>query len=235
MSVPLPIHLRYASRVALLACPFCREMYARGEERVCPQCGIDLERLEDLPPSPEVLAEEPPVAPELATLPFSDFRRGRGILLGLSIVGLVLFFFPWFEIRYPNPVVFTGLALASRKLFLLWATPVAWFVLIPTVLTRRSIYKMRGARVAVMFLAAFPGLSAMTVLLHQPRNVRVTSALALHVDAAPGLALYLTLALSVAALIVGARFGLGFGFKKAKPVPVRRTPIAPSSSGHTLH
>ena len=36
----------------------------------------------------------------------------------------------------------------------MWAPAVAFFVMVPLVLSRRSIYRMRGARVAVGFLAA---------------------------------------------------------------------------------
>jgi hypothetical protein len=63
-------------------------------------------------------------------------------------------------------VTYSGLDIA-RKLGWAWAAGVAWFVLFPIVLSRRSIMQMRGARVAASFLAAIPGTTA-TLLLSRP-------------------------------------------------------------------
>jgi hypothetical protein len=32
--------------VSILACPFCRELFAAGERRKCPVCGVELVALE---------------------------------------------------------------------------------------------------------------------------------------------------------------------------------------------
>src|SRR5262249_35704882 len=51
-----------------------------------------------------------------------------------------------------------------------WAPAVAWFVLFPLVLTRRSVHKMRGARVAIGLLAAIALLTVALLLGHPPRS-----------------------------------------------------------------
>ena len=38
----------------LMACPFCREMFEAGEARSCPECGLALKRLEELPQADEL-------------------------------------------------------------------------------------------------------------------------------------------------------------------------------------
>ena len=52
------VALRYAPRVALLACPFCREMFEVGESKACPVCGVPLVAFEKLPASDEALSED---------------------------------------------------------------------------------------------------------------------------------------------------------------------------------
>jgi energy-converting hydrogenase Eha subunit A len=45
---------------------------------------------------------------------------------------------------------------------------VGWFILLPVVLSRRSIDQMRGARVAAAFLSAVPLVTAAILLLRPP-------------------------------------------------------------------
>ena len=66
-------------------------------------------------------------------------------------------------------LLLAGFALA-RRLGWAWGAGVAWFVLLPVVLSRRSIMKMRGARVAASFLAAVPGLTAAILLARPPHG-----------------------------------------------------------------
>src|SRR4051812_39510676 len=54
--------MRYALAVpvqGLVACPFCRELFPVGEAGSCPECGLDLTALSNLPPSHDAEALEP--------------------------------------------------------------------------------------------------------------------------------------------------------------------------------
>lgn len=138
----------------LIACPFCRQLFTTGEAQTCPECGLDLSPLSKLPVSREADLEEPEaIAPAEAQLPWTYAGRGRAVLFGLAVLGLVAFFLPWVRELAPEIRELSGFGLA-RKLTWMWASGVAWFVMIPLVITRRSISRMRGARVAVGFLAA---------------------------------------------------------------------------------
>src|SRR5205085_9089498 len=81
----------------LIACPFCRELFARGEARVCPACGLTLTDISKLPLSHDALAEDfgLPTPPHLETLPWFEVRRGRGFLVAAAVLGFVAFFAPW--------------------------------------------------------------------------------------------------------------------------------------------
>jgi hypothetical protein len=141
---------------ALLACPFCRTLYRRGEGTLCSVCGVALVPFERLPPSADALAEEPLVAvlPEDELLPWTYFRRGRGALVVLALLGLALFFTPWVRIELPESTTHSGFDLAIRRLGWLWGGVSGWLVLVPLVWTRRTIYKLRGIRpIAVAFSA----------------------------------------------------------------------------------
>src|SRR6185437_5110913 len=87
---------RYARRVALLACPFCREMFREAEREACPVCGVPLVAFEKLPPSDDALSEDGlPRQPEWEPLPAAFLGSSRGALAGLAALGLVAFFLPW--------------------------------------------------------------------------------------------------------------------------------------------
>jgi hypothetical protein len=162
--------LRYAARVSLLACPFCREMFPQKERAACPVCGVPLVAFEKLPPSHDALSEDGIARqPEWEPLPATYAGRGRGALAVLAAVGLVAFFAPWVHETMPDIVTYTGFGLA-RRLGWAWGAGVGWFVLLPTVLTRRSVMQMRGARVAASFLAAVPGLTAALLLARPPHG-----------------------------------------------------------------
>jgi hypothetical protein len=207
--------------VILLACPFCREMFERGERDGCPVCGVSLVAFEKLPPSDDVLAEDGlPRQPEWEALPATYTRRGRGALALLAVAGLAAFFLPWVHLTLPDIVSYSGFGLA-RRLGWVWGAGVAWFVLVPTVLSRRSIMKMRGARVAASFLAAVPGLTAAILLARPPHG---SHGVPLQFTWESGL--YATLALSLVALSFALRFG-----GRVDDIPVRRG----SSAGQVVH
>jgi hypothetical protein len=187
----------------LYACPFCREMFEAGEARACPACGLKLEELSKLPPSYDARLEDPeePLPPHMEPLSWAYLGRGRAALIAVAVLGLAAFFAPWVHETAPELRDLSGFGLAQR-LGWMWAPAVAFFVMIPLVLTRRSIYRMRGARVAVAFLAAVALTAVALRLAFAPassplRPVRFTW----------GFGLYATGGLALLALLVATRFG----------------------------
>ena len=139
----------------LLACPFCRQLFPSGEASTCPECGIPLAPLAKLPPSHDALAEDPPepIPPHMVTLPWTFLGRGRGLIAALGVLGLAAFFGPWAIETAPNLHTYSGVELGLRTRWLTSAG-IAFLVMVPLVLSRRSVHAMRGARFAVGFLAA---------------------------------------------------------------------------------
>lgn len=200
----------------LLACPFCRQLFTPGEAERCPECALALKPLASLPPSYEALADEPlvEIAPEDERRPFTDFSLGRGALAALAALGVTLFFTPWIVERAPEIAVRSGFDLAARQSFW-WAAAIAFFVMIPLVLSRRTIRAMRGARVAVAFLAAMVLVTVIVRMAFGPssgpyRPVRYDW----------GWGLYATGALALLILSISPRFGgkpISGGARAAKP------------------
>ena len=194
----------YSVRVPLVACPFCREMFEEGEAKTCPLCGVALTSFDKLPPSHDARAladdEDIPNAPEYEPFPITYLGRHRGVLMALSLVGFALFFLPWLDVTLPDVVALTGFDLAHRMGWS-WGAGVAWVVLLPTVMSRRNIVQMRGARVAAAFLSAVPALTVAILLAKPPHGgivpIRFTY----------DWALYATLATSVLALYYSTRLG----------------------------
>jgi hypothetical protein len=220
-----PSALRTAPRYArsvLFACPFCREMFAEDEQNLCPTCGVALVRQNTLPLSDDALNEDGlPHQPEWDLVPLTYLGRGRGPLALLSVVGLVTFFLPWVHLTMPDIVSFSGFALA-RRLGWAWGGGVAWFVLLPTVLSRRTIMHMRGARVAAAFLSAVPGLTAALILGRSKQGAHGLVSFHFTWDAG----IYLTLVLSV----IAVGFSLFFG-GRVDDIKVRRG----TSAGQMVH
>lgn len=213
--------VRYAPRVPLLACPFCREMFQSTERKTCGVCGVPLVAFEKLPRSAEALGEDGvPHEPAWEPLPFTYLGRSRGALVLLAVLGLAAFFAPWVHMTMPDVVSFSGFDV-SRRIGWSWGAGVAWFVLVPTVLTRRSVMKMRGARVAASFLAAVPAVTAAVLLARPPHG---THGVPVAFSWAAGL--YVTLALSVAAVAFAIFFG-----GRVDDIPLRRG----SSAGQVVH
>lgn len=191
---------------ALMACPFCREMFQPSERRTCPTCGLPLARLEDLPAAAVVgdeLAE--PIGPEDVTLPFAFTGHRRGLLFALALAGLAVFFLPWAHELAPERLTLSGPQLAQR-LGTMWSPLVAWFVMVPLVASRRTKAKMRGARVAIAFLAAMSAIAGLTRIFFPPKGTPLDP----HI-VEWGLGLYANVALSFATLLAVP----GFGGKRA--------------------
>jgi hypothetical protein len=213
--------MAYAARVALLACPFCREMFEEGEAKACPLCGMALTPFDKLPPSHDAHAEDGvPTMPETEKLPVTYLGRGKGPLAAIAVLGLPLFFLPWIYLKIPYDQDLSAYDLSRHRLGWLWAVAVAWTVLLPTVLSRRSIVQMRGARVAAAFLAAIPAISTLILLAKPPHGALFT------VKFTYGMPLFATLFLS----LVGIFFALRLGGSVDDIKVVRG-----SSKGQTLH
>ncbi len=189
----------------LVACPFCRQMFQKDEAPACPECGLGLEALAKLPPSYDALLEDPPepIPPHMETLPWTYLGRNRLLLAVIALLGIACFFAPWVHESAPEIQDLSGFWFA-RKLAWMWAPGVAFFVMVPLVVTRRSIFKMRGARVAVAFLA---GIVLVTVAIRLGFTPKSSTLRPVRFDWAWGL--YATGVCGLAAL-AGA---LGFGGK----------------------
>ena len=187
----------------LKACPFCRELFEAGEASACPECGLKLTDLARLPPSADAqqIDPDPPTPPHHETLPWTYPRRGRALLLALAALGLAAFFAPWVHETAPELRTWSGFDLA-RRLGWMWAPAVAFFVMLPLVLTRRSVHRMRGARLAVAGLASVALLTIALRVAFTPassplRPVRFTWGFGLHATAA----------IALVVIIASARFG----------------------------
>jgi hypothetical protein len=212
---------RYARRVGLIACPFCREMFEEGEAKKCPVCEMPLAQLHKLPPSLDAMHDEAgvPTAPELEMMPLTYVGRGKAPIAVLGLIGLGLFFVPWVQMTLPYIAAKSGFDLA-KNIGWLWSCLAAWCVLVPTVLSRRSIAQMRGARVAAAFLSAFPGISAAILLLKPPHGAIYTIRYSFDWP------IYATLVVSLLAVAFSFRLG-----GSARDIKVSRG----SSVGQHLH
>ncbi len=188
----------------LLACPFCREMFAIGETQVCPNCDIQVVPLRDLPPSHEAMLEDelPPVSPEDEPFPMAHLGRNRGSLLLLSVLGILTFFLaPWIHQSAPEIVTWSGFEFAQRLPWL-WAAGIAWLILLALVLSRRTIRQMRGARLATALMGV---MVVTTVALRIGIQPTPHPLVALRYEW--GWGMYLAGLLGVAAALVSIKFG----------------------------
>lgn len=186
------------------ACPFCRQLFTRGEVKTCPECDITVKPLDELPASHEAqLLEEhvEPLPPEDEPLPLTYLGRGRGMLLMVALCGMAVFFAPWYHETTPDILSWSGFEFA-RRLPWIWAGGVAWFVMVPLVASRRTIRQMRGARVAVGFLAAMVGTTVLARL-----TVPVADYKLVVLRYSWGWGMYVAGFLSVLALVLAWRFG----------------------------
>jgi hypothetical protein len=225
---------------ALQACPFCRKLFTSDEAKSCPDCDVALVGMSQLPPSLDALEDDAaeggkPVLPEDQLLPSAYLGRGRGALLVLSVLGLASFFLPWVELTMPETVTYSAFDLARGRAGWLWGGATAWLVMIPLLLTRRTIARLRGVRVVTVMFAAMTLVEALMLWLLPPR--RGIAPLELHFR----YGLFLSGAISAAGMAVAARLG---GSLDNLPKFLLDTPAdddAPgpgeseSSDGKTLH
>lgn len=216
---------------ALRACPFCRTLYRPEEGRVCSECGVALVPMHTLGPSLDSQLDEPhePMLPEHETLPWSDLSRYRGALLGLCLLGLAAFFSPWVEVVKPETAVYSGFDLARGRAGWLWGGAAAYFVMLPLVLTRRTIARLRGVRLVCVLFASLTAFEAAMLFLLPPRGHAL---IPVRIEWRWGL--YVSGVISLLATFFSARLG---GALPALPeAPPRSAPV-PSvrPDGETIH
>lgn len=190
----------------LLGCPFCRELSTEGERTHCETCGVKLVPMEKLPPSAEALAEqaaaEQATPPEFRRLPWYYPGRGRGLLFGLAVAGLLAFFSPWVVITQPSDVTLSGFDLARGQAGWLWGGAVGWFLTLPLVASRRSLVELRGVRVVLVTFALMTLAETVLLLALPPRQSPYVQT-----QFSYAWGLYASLVLSVAASVTAARLG----------------------------
>lgn len=228
-----------AAMAALQACPFCRKLYTADEARVCPDCDVALVGMSQLPPSLDALADEAEqgaiTLPENQLLPATYLGRGRGALIALSLLGIACFFLPWVELRMPEAAVYSAFDLARGRAGWLWGGLTGWLVLIPLVLSRRTIARLRGIRVVAVMFAAMTLTEALMMWLMPPR--RGLAPLDLHFR----YGLLLSAAVSLAASVIAARLGGSLDNLPKFLLDTRESPeqtrarAGETSAGQTLH
>ncbi|HYP75500.1 MAG TPA: hypothetical protein VER12_06090 [Polyangiaceae bacterium] len=227
--------MRYARSVArLLACPFCRSLFGSEEARQCPECGVKLLPMENLPESLDVAVEEHEageiVLPEQRRLPWNYFGRSRGALMLIAVLGLGLFFAPWVELRMPEFSVRSGFDLARGRAGWLWGGAAGWFVTLPLVWTRRTIQRLRGVRLVTALFAAMTLIEACMLLSTPPQSRH-----GMPLEIVWRWGIYASLLTSVAGIVTALRLG-----GTLRDLPRIVTEIAShdpgqTSSGETLH
>lgn len=217
---------------ALRACPFCRTLYRPDEGSVCAECGVGLVPMHSLPPSAEPDPDElePAPLPEDEELPWTYWGRSRGALVVLCVVGLAAFFLPWVEVIRPELSLRSGFDLARGRAGWLWGGAAAYLVLIPFVLTRRTIARMRGVRLVCVMLASVPALEAVMLLLLPPRG---RGPMPVYIEWRWGL--YVSLALSALATLAALRLGGSLPELPASPAKRSIPPPRRRPDGETIH
>ncbi len=212
----------------LLSCPFCRELYTEEEGPACPDCDLPLVPLRDLPLSmegrAELMAQRGSIdPPQDQRLPAFYLGRGKGAAALLGLIGVGLFFAPWVELERPDSVTLSGHDLATTNAPWLWGGAIGFFLLVPLVLSRRSVSEMFGVRVISAFFPLLTVGEAAMLLLNPPNAHGYFSS---GLEYAWGL--YASGLVAFAAVIVGAR--LGGSFKDFRDLPLEIPESGPTES-----
>jgi hypothetical protein len=220
----------------LTACPFCRKLFTPQEARVCPDCEVALVAMNQLPPSLDAIEDEAEhgqlMLPEDRPLPTAYMGRGRGALIVISLLGLLGFFLPWIELTMPEAAVYSAFDLARGRAGWLWGGATAWLVMIPLVLTRRTIARMRGVRIVAVMFAAMTLSEVLMLLLLPPRRGLAPLELSFRYG------MFFSAAVSLAGIAVAARFGGSLNNLPTFLLDTRQEPeiaAAETSAGETLH
>jgi hypothetical protein len=177
-------------------------------------------------------AELAEVPPEDRTVPWTYYRRNRAALVVVAVLGLVAFFMPWIHLHRPDEIVLRGYDLARARGTWFFGCAIGWFVMIPLVVTRRTVYKMRGVRIITAMFAALSVVESAQLLLRPPHGSRY---MPLSFDW--GWGLYATLVLGVVGVALAARFGgRGDDIDSAELLPAPLAGLSPEQSDErTLH
>lgn len=214
----------------LLSCPFCRELFARDEGPNCPECELPLVPLHQLPLSLEGQAEAASLSvdpPEDQRLPFLYWKRGRGALLLCAGAGLLLFTESWVTMERPDPIGLSGFDLATSNAPWLWGGAVGWFMILPLILSRRTVNQLRGVRVIATLFAAMTLGETLMLLLRPPETheyfgIGLQYAWGLYASAL------------VASLGIALAIRLGGSLEDLRDLPVE-VPDARPQTGEALH
>jgi hypothetical protein len=218
----------------LNACPFCRSLFASGEARQCPECGVKLVPMENLPQSLDVASDEHEagelVLPEQRPLPWNYFGRNRGALLLIALLGLAMFFAPWVELRMPDSSVRSGFDLARGRAGWLWGGAAGWLVLLPLIWTRRTIHRLRGVRLVSAMFAAMTLIEA-GILLSMPPHAQHHVPL----EIVWRWGIYASLGVSLVGIAVALRLGGKLADLPRIVTDISSMDPTQTSSGETLH
>jgi len=99
-----------------------------------------------------------------APLPRWSPAGGRGAVVALALVNLTLFFAPWLVIRIPASYAFSGFELTTTRGFWFGGGAVASLVLIPLVVSRRTLAELRGIRAIASLLASVTAWQSLFVI-----------------------------------------------------------------------
>ena len=222
------------SEDTLLFCPFCRECFERREALVssgtpqCPEHELALVPFDQLPRSLEELESELPADDESLTL--FDPRFGRGFVFAGAGLLLGSFFLTFIEIQSRGATrAFSGLLAASDRAPNLWTVPFVAVMILAIVMRRRSLEKMRGARLSVLLLALAPLFALGYSYLQVLRGAAAQSAIAGAPEMTVSLGSSVPVAMVAAGLIAFGAYRLGIvRLPNGGPVsaePHRRSPI----------
>ena len=190
--------------------------------------------MENLPPSLDMAADEHEageiVLPEQRPLPWNYFGRNRGALLLIAVLGLVLFFAPWVELRMPEYSVRSGFDLARGRAGWLWGGAAGWLVMLPLVWTRRTIQRLRGVRLVTALFASMTLIEAAMLLSTPPQS---THRMPLEIVWRWGI--YASLLTSLAGIAAALRLGGTLQDLPRIVTDVSSPDPGQTSSGETLH
>ena len=230
-----PLGERMAEDTRILFCPFCRECFegpfeggsvAGGGPR-CPEHDLALVAFDALPRNAEDIASETPRDDqEMSTF---DGRFGRGIVVAGALTFVISFALTFVDIGFAGDMHgFSGFEAASGRAPNLWTVPFVGVLLIAILSRRRSLAKMRSARLSVMLLGLAPlfaiGYSYFRVL----EGAAAGFSRAAEMNVSPGVGVWVT-AIGTALVVYGSR-RLGTPDARAYDGPARadldaRSPI----------